>query len=188
MPKFPSQDPDYRIIQRVPSRFLHYCFYIRDPVIGPLAMCVGTYLPFQTTYYLNGHNFIAIELRHQGVASARMTTRSCRPRPEGMASGRRPPELVHHRKAPELLDLAAGSEVFGKGPQGRPSEAGLLNKSNRILPELHLPTEFPPPQDFRTILRARPVPADRRPGGSNLWGARNPAVARQTVQRSRKAG
>jgi hypothetical protein len=66
-PRFPTDDPDYRIIRRVPSRFLHYYFYIRDPVIGPLAMCVGTYLPFQTTYYLNGHNFIEIELRRQGV-------------------------------------------------------------------------------------------------------------------------
>jgi hypothetical protein len=67
MPMFPTDDPDYRIIRRVPSRFLHYYFYIRDPVIGPLAMCVGTYLPFQTTYYLNGHNFMEIELRRQGV-------------------------------------------------------------------------------------------------------------------------
>jgi hypothetical protein len=68
MPKFPTEDPNYRIIRRVRSRYLHYYFYIRDPVIGPLAMCVGTYLPFQTTYYLNGHNFIEIELRRQGVA------------------------------------------------------------------------------------------------------------------------
>src|ERR1700722_6856014 len=68
MPQFPTDDPDYRIIRRVPSRFLHYYFYIRDPVIGPLAMCISTYLPFQTTYYLNGHNFIEIELRRQGVA------------------------------------------------------------------------------------------------------------------------
>ncbi len=68
MPQFPTEDPNYRIIRRVPSRFLHYYFYIRDPVIGPLAMCVGTYLPFQTTYYLNGHNFIEIELRRQAVA------------------------------------------------------------------------------------------------------------------------
>jgi hypothetical protein len=68
MPKFPTDDPDYRIIRRVPSRYLHYYFYIRDPVIGPLAMCVGTYLPFQTAYYLNGHNFIEIELRRQGIA------------------------------------------------------------------------------------------------------------------------
>ncbi len=68
MPRFPTDDRDYHIIRRVPSRFLHYYFYIRDPVIGPLAMCVGTYLPFQTTYYLNGHNFMEIELRRQGVA------------------------------------------------------------------------------------------------------------------------
>jgi hypothetical protein len=31
-------------------------------------MCVGTYLPFQTTYDLNGHNFMEIELRRRGVA------------------------------------------------------------------------------------------------------------------------
>jgi len=68
MPEFPTDDPNYRIIRRVPSRYLHYYFYLRDPVIGPLAMCVGTYLPFQTTYYLNGHNFMEIELRRQGVA------------------------------------------------------------------------------------------------------------------------
>jgi hypothetical protein len=67
MPMFPTDDPNYRIIQRAPSRFLHYYFYIRDPVIGPLAMCVGTYLPFQTTDYLNGHNFMEIELHRQGV-------------------------------------------------------------------------------------------------------------------------
>src|SRR6202165_1561224 len=38
MPKYPTDDPYYRIIRRVPSRYLHYYFYIRDPVIGPLAM------------------------------------------------------------------------------------------------------------------------------------------------------
>jgi hypothetical protein len=38
LPKFPTEDPNYRIIRRVPSRYLHYYFYIRDPVIGPLAM------------------------------------------------------------------------------------------------------------------------------------------------------
>jgi hypothetical protein len=68
MPQFPTDDPDYRIIRRIPSRYLHYYFYIRDPVLGPLSMCIGTYLPFQTTYYLNGHNFMEIELRRQGVA------------------------------------------------------------------------------------------------------------------------
>jgi hypothetical protein len=68
MPTYPTDDPNYRIIRRVPSRYLHYYFYIRDAVLGPLSMCVGTYLPFQTTYYLNGHHFMEIELRNQKVA------------------------------------------------------------------------------------------------------------------------
>ena len=47
MPAFPTDDPNYRIIRRVPSRCLRYYFYIRDTVIGPLSMCIGTHLPFQ---------------------------------------------------------------------------------------------------------------------------------------------
>ena len=66
MAQFPTDDPDYRIIRRVPSRFLHYYFYIRDLVIGPLSMCIGVSSVSKTTYYLNGHNFIEIELRRPG--------------------------------------------------------------------------------------------------------------------------
>ena len=34
-PKFPTEDPDYRIIQRKRSQYTHYYFYIRDQVLGP---------------------------------------------------------------------------------------------------------------------------------------------------------
>ena len=113
MPKFPTEDPDYRIIRRVPSRYLHYYFYIRDPVIGPLAMCVGTYLPFQTTYYLNGHNFIEIELRRQGVAfrkddNAFLATAD----PKALQSAADKLERCHHRETAELLELAARPRSF----------------------------------------------------------------------------
>ena len=64
-PKFPTDDPDYRILKRNRSRYTHYYFYIRDEVLGPMAMCVGSFLPFQTTYYINGHHFIAGELQRQ---------------------------------------------------------------------------------------------------------------------------
>jgi hypothetical protein len=66
-PKYPTADPDYRILRRTRTRYTHYYFYIRDEVRGPLAVCVGSFLPFQTTYYLNGHHFVAGELRRQGV-------------------------------------------------------------------------------------------------------------------------
>ena len=67
MPKFPTDDPNYRILKRHRTRYTHYYFYIRDDVLGPLIVCVGSFLPFQTTYYLNGHHFIEGELRRQGV-------------------------------------------------------------------------------------------------------------------------
>jgi hypothetical protein len=66
-PKYPTDDPDYRILKRNWSRYTHYYFYIRDEVLGPMAMCVGSFLPFQTAYYLNGHHFIAGQLQRQGV-------------------------------------------------------------------------------------------------------------------------
>lgn len=67
MPKYPTDDPHDRPITRTRSRYTHYYFSIRDEVLGPLLLCVGSFLPFQTTYYLNGHHVIAGDLRRQGV-------------------------------------------------------------------------------------------------------------------------
>jgi hypothetical protein len=67
VPKYPTGDPDYRILKRNWSRYTHYYFYIRDEVLGPLIVGVGSFLPFQTRYWINGHSFIAGQLRRQGV-------------------------------------------------------------------------------------------------------------------------
>ncbi len=67
LPKYPTEDPDYLVIRKRPSRFTHLYFYIRDEILGPMVMCVGTFLPFQTTYYTNGHHFMEGELRRQGI-------------------------------------------------------------------------------------------------------------------------
>jgi hypothetical protein len=67
MPKYPTADPNYRIVARQRSRYTHYYFYIRDPVLGPIALCIGSFLPFSITYYLNGHHFIEQQLRSAGV-------------------------------------------------------------------------------------------------------------------------
>jgi hypothetical protein len=66
-PKYATDDPHYRIVSRQRSRYTHYYFYIRDEVLGPFVLCVGSFLPFQTTYYLNGHHIIAGDLARQGV-------------------------------------------------------------------------------------------------------------------------
>jgi len=68
VPRFPVEDPDYRIIARQHCRYTHYYFYIRDEVLGPLSLCVGSFLPFQITYYLNGHHYIERELLRRNIA------------------------------------------------------------------------------------------------------------------------
>jgi hypothetical protein len=68
VPKYPTQDPNYRIIANQRSRFTHYYFYIRDEVLGPIVMCVGSFFPFKTTYYLNGHSFIEHQLNQANIS------------------------------------------------------------------------------------------------------------------------
>src|SRR6201987_314273 len=63
VPKYPSKDPNYRILAPQRSRFTHYYFYIRDEVLGPIVMRVASFFPFQSSYYLNGHSLIEQELR-----------------------------------------------------------------------------------------------------------------------------
>src|SRR6266550_5420910 len=64
VPKFPTKDPNHRILASQRSRFTHYYFYIYDEVLGPIVMRVASFLPFQATYYyLNGHSFIEEELK-----------------------------------------------------------------------------------------------------------------------------
>src|SRR5256886_8082101 len=68
VPKYPTKDPNHRILAHQRSRFTHYYFYIYDEVLGPIVMRVGSFLPFQATYYLNGHSFIEQELKKAQVA------------------------------------------------------------------------------------------------------------------------
>lgn len=49
------------------TRFRFYYFYLRDEVLGAMIMRVGTFLPFEASYYLNGHNYIENQLRRSGV-------------------------------------------------------------------------------------------------------------------------
>jgi len=66
-PKFPVEDPNWRIIAAQRSRYTHLYFYIIDEVLGPFSMRIGAFLPFYTTYYLNGHDIISSMLATDGV-------------------------------------------------------------------------------------------------------------------------
>ena len=66
-PRSPVEDPDYRILRRQRSRYTHFYFYIHDPVLGAMSLCIGSFLPFQINCYLNGHSFIERELMRRGI-------------------------------------------------------------------------------------------------------------------------
>ena len=62
-----SGDDDYRLIKRAAKRFLHYYFYVMDPVMGPMSLCVASYLPFGVNCYMNGHSYLAQHLQRAGI-------------------------------------------------------------------------------------------------------------------------
>ncbi len=63
----PSGDANYRFIKACHKRFLHYYWYVLDPVMGPMSVRVASYFPFNVTCYFNGHSFVAQELTRAGV-------------------------------------------------------------------------------------------------------------------------
>jgi hypothetical protein len=64
----PPSGDDYRIIKRASAKqYLHYYFYVLDPVMGPMSLRVGTYLPFTVGCYMNGHSYLDRRLRQAGV-------------------------------------------------------------------------------------------------------------------------
>jgi hypothetical protein len=65
--KVPSGDANYRFIKACRKQFLHHYWYLLDPVMGPMSVRVASYFPFNVTCYLNGHSFVAQELRRDGV-------------------------------------------------------------------------------------------------------------------------
>jgi hypothetical protein len=67
VPKYPTQDPNYRILAHQTIRFTHYYFYIRDEVLGPVVMRVASFFPFHATYWLNGHSFMEQELNRKQI-------------------------------------------------------------------------------------------------------------------------
>lgn len=65
--KVASGDVNYRQIKACRKQFLHYYWYILDPLMGPMSVRVASYFPFNVTCYLNGHSFVAQELTRDEI-------------------------------------------------------------------------------------------------------------------------
>ena len=120
-PKYQTDDPHYCILKKTRSRFTHYYFYIRDEKLGPLVIRIASYLPFQTTSYLNGHSFTECELLRRGELF--------RKNDNAFPSVRDPGALQHaaHRLTPEIIRERLDYWILIVGPKFSPRERSTMN-------------------------------------------------------------
>jgi hypothetical protein len=98
LPKYPTRDPNHRILEHQRSRFTHYYFlHSGMRCWGRPSSRVASFPPFPATYWLNGQSFIERELEQAGIgfhkndyaflAVDQLAALQCR---------RRPPEPSHY--------------------------------------------------------------------------------------------
>ena len=152
LPKYPSSDPNYRILAPQRSRFTHYYFYIRDGVLGPIVLRVASFFPFQTTYWLNGHSFIEQELKRGHVGfqkndNAFLAVDNL----EALqaAADRLNPKIIRERL--DYWTFLLGPK-FSKRERKQMNLALLGRGTDRICTELCLQAPLPDSQDLRTQL------------------------------------
>jgi hypothetical protein len=54
-------------VKTTPGKCLHYYFYFMDEELGLCYLRVPTWSPFRLQFYCNGHNWLAAQLRRQGI-------------------------------------------------------------------------------------------------------------------------
>lgn len=50
------------------SRYRFYYFYLRDEILGPMIVRMGTFIPFEASYWINGHSYVEGRLQKAGLA------------------------------------------------------------------------------------------------------------------------
>jgi hypothetical protein len=120
-PKFPTKDPNYTLLRKTRSRCTHYYFYLRDPQLGPMILRVASFLPFQTTYYINDHSFLEAELNRAGIPF--------RKRDNAFVAIDNPETLqqASNRFTPELLQERFDYWTFLLGPKFSKRERKAMN-------------------------------------------------------------
>jgi len=139
VPKYPTQDPNHRILAHQRSRFTHYYFYIRDEVLGPIIVRVASFFPFHATYWLNGHSFIERELKRAGIAFHKDDNAFLAV--DDVAALQAAADRLNPAIILKQLDyFHSGAEVLQKGTRPDEPLALLRDRSDRVLPKLHLQT------------------------------------------------
>jgi hypothetical protein len=111
VPKYPTKDPNYRILAHQRSRFTHYYFYIRDEVLGPIVMRVASFFPISDQLLSQWSQFHRAGA--QAGANRLSQDRQCLPgcrRRRSAAGRRRQAQCGDHPQTARLLDPDPGAE------------------------------------------------------------------------------
>ncbi len=185
VPKYPTQDPNYRILAHQRSRFTHYYFYIRDEVLGPMVLRVASFFPFHATYWLNGHSFIEQELNRTHIGFHKSDNAFLAVDDVAAlqaAADRLSPQII--RKELDYWTFLLGPK-FSKRTQPYEPVPLLRPGADRILSQLHLQAPLSHSQDLRAQLRNRPVASHRTSHQRDLRRPAEQAAARQAGHRPR---
>jgi hypothetical protein len=123
VPKFPTQDPNHRILAHQRSRFTHYYFYIRDEVLGPIIVRVASFFPFHATYWLNGHSFMEQELNCKQIVFQKSDNAFLAV--DNVAEL----QAAADRLSPEIIRKQLDYWTFLLGPKFSQKERGQMNLS-----------------------------------------------------------
>lgn len=163
-PRFQASDPSYRIITACRKQFLHYYFYVLDPVIGPMSLRFATYLPFNVTCYLNGHSFLAQELTHQGIKFHKVDNAIVA---VADPAGR---QAAANQLTPALLNQRCQHWIDQMGPRFPAEERAALDLGLGVRTEWGCAILVQPfgRMQFEHARPHRPGPSPRRAGAGNL--------------------
>jgi len=151
----PGGPADYPILHRHRARYRYYYFYLRDEVMGPMILRMGTFIPFEASYYLNGHSYIEGRLRKAGVEFRKDDNSFVSVgNVEALQEGSRHIHAAAYPAAAEPLDDDAGAEIRGARPESGQTGAQLLRASGRVLPEFRVQAESSDSPDLRAQLLA----------------------------------
>ena len=171
----PGGPADYPILYRHRSRYRYFYFYLRDwpSALGPMIVRMGTFIPFEASYYLNGHSYIERELRRRGVGFRKDDNAFVSVEDPGalQAAADGLSGEISHQKRLNYWTVLLGPKFSKQGPAERETGAELLRASGRVLSELRFQTRASHPEDLRTQLRTGIVEHDRGADLARLPGA-----------------
>src|SRR6516225_1016870 len=154
--------------------FVYHCFD-RIVIHGYLS---GLSRPEQVVHFFR--RVVGVPAVTKEVLSQRTADYRCR-----IAGGSRQAQPGDHSQAARLLDIRSGAEVLRERAQEDQSVALLLDRPDRILPQLHLQAPLPDPQAVRAQLRAGALAADGAQDLRDLRPAAAPQNGRQACHGDR---